>query len=296
MQIGIDVGGTKIEGVLLDPSGIEILRERSPTPKEHGYSAIISEVVALVKKLEHVAEAECTVGIGTPGTIIMNKGVLKNSNTTCLINQPIVADLEQSLGRSIRIENDANCFTISEAIDGAGYGFETVFGVIMGTGVGGGLVNHNTLLRGRLHIAGEWGHNVLEAGGPPCYCGNNGCVETFLSGPGFENDYLKRGGLLGTSASQIVDLAKNGDGVAEESMQALLERFGKALATVINIFDPHVIVLGGGLSKIEQLYSQGANEVAKNVFWENFDTPILRNKNGDSAGVRGAAQLWSSSQ
>ncbi|MBO68294.1 MAG: fructokinase [Acidiferrobacteraceae bacterium] len=293
MQIGIDVGGTKIEGVLLDSTGTEILRKRIPTPKSRGYSAIISEIATLAKDLENSSGTKCTVGIGTPGTMLMSEGILKNSNTTCLINQPIVADLEQRLGKPIMIENDANCFTISESVDGAGRGFETVFGVIMGTGVGGGLVHQNRLLPGRLHIAGEWGHNILETDGPPCYCGNNGCVETFLSGPGFENDYVARGGIPGTSASVIVNLAAHGDQTAEEAVQALLKRFGSALATVINIFDPHVIVLGGGLSKIERLYTEGRTEVAKHVFWHDFDTPILRNKHGDSAGVRGAAQLWS---
>ena len=292
MRIGIDLGGTKTEGVILSADGNEILRKRYLTPRAESYQAILDTITTLVEEFEKFVGEKCSVGIGTPGTLAPNDGVLKNSNTTCLIGQPFLADIEKHLKRPVRIENDANCFALSEAVDGAGRGFDTVFGVILGTGVGGGLVVKQKLLQGRLHISGEWGHNVLEKNGPACYCGRQGCVETFLSGPGLAADYKRNGGAGNATAEEISDSARYQDPIAEQCIERYLERFGRALATVINIFDPHAIVLGGGLSNLEQLYSDGAKKVAPHVFWESFDTPILKNQNGDSAGVRGAAQLW----
>lgn len=292
MRIGIDLGGTKTEGVVLNPAGCELLRRRYPTPQAEGYSAVLSTVVSLVRELEQSVDENCTVGIGSPGVISPADGSLRNSNTTCLIGKPLIADLARELGRPVRMENDANCFVLSEAIDGAGRGYETVFGVIMGSGVGGGIVHQGKLIPGRLHIAGEWGHNSLKTDGPRCYCGRRGCVETYLSGPGLAADYVRRGGSSDATAEDAIHLAASGDEIAEQSVRAFLKRFGRALATVINILDPHTIVLGGGLSNVERLYSEGYEQVARHVFWDPFDTPILKNKNGDSAGVRGAAQLW----
>jgi len=292
MRIGIDLGGTKTEGVVLDPTGCELLRKRYPTPQAKGYSAVLSTIVSLIHELEQAVDENCTVGIGTPGVISPADGSLRNSNTVGLIGKPILRDLSRELGRPVRMENDANCFALSEAIDGAGRGYETVFGVIMGTGVGGGIIHQRKLIPGRLHIAGEWGHNWLESDGPRCYCGRRGCVETFLSGPGLAADYGRRGGSSDATAEDAIYLAAGGDGIAEQSVQAFLKRFGRALATVINILDPHVIILGGGLSNVDRLYSEGREQVAQHVLWDAFDTPILKNKNGDSAGVRGAAQLW----
>ena len=293
MRIGIDLGGTKTEGVVLNPAGCELFRKRYPTPQAEGYLAVLSTIVSLVHELEQSVDEICTVGVGTPGVISPADDSLRNSNTTCLIGKPIVVDLARELQRPVRMENDANCFALSEAIDGAGHGYETVFGVIMGTGVGGGIIHQGKLIPGRLHIAGEWGHNQLETDGPRCYCGRRGCVETFLSGPGLAADYLHRGGSSDATAEDAIRLAANGDEIAEQSVQAFLKRFGRALATVINILDPHAIVLGGGLSNVERLYDEGSEQVARHVCWDPFDTPILKNKNGDSAGVRGAAQLWS---
>jgi fructokinase len=296
MRIGIDLGGTKTEGTVLDPAGYELHRRRYPTPQAEGYSAVLSTIVSLVQELEQSVNENCTVGIGAPGAISPADGSLRNSNTTCLIGKPIVADLVRELGRPVRMENDANCFALSEAIDGAGRGYETVFGVIMGTGVGGGIAHQGKLIQGRLHISGEWGHNLLETDGPSCYCGRRGCVETFLSGPGLAADYVRRGGSSDATAEDTIHLAASGDEIAEQSVRAFLKRFGRALATVINILDPHAIVLGGGLSNVERLYSEGCEQVARHVFWDAFDTPILKNENGDSAGVRGAAQLWPSAE
>ena len=292
MRIGIDLGGTKTEGVLLADDGSEMMRIRYPTPQSSGYEAILTTITNLVIELETVAKEPCTVGIGTPGAISRSDNLLKNSNTPCLTDQPFQTDIEDRLKRLIRIENDANCFAQSEAIDGAGQSFETIFGVILGTGVGGGIVVREKLLQGRLHIAGEWGHNVLEKEGPLCYCGQKGCVETFLSGPGLVAEFERLGGSPGVTAETIINESEQDNHLAKKCVENYLKHFGKALAMVINILDPHAIVLGGGLSNFHRLYTDGYKEVQKHVFWHRFDTPILKHKNGDSAGVRGAAQLW----
>lgn len=296
MHIGIDLGGTKIEGVVLDAGGRELVRKRMDTPQAAGYWAILHSIVQLTRQLEAETGRQCPVGIGTPGAISAVSGRMKNSNTVCLNGQPLFEDLQGLLNRPLRIANDANCFALSEALDGAGKGYGVVFGVIMGTGVGGGIVFNGQLHSGRQHIGGEWGHNILERNGPDCYCGQKGCVETLISGPGLAADYHRHGGNHARKANDIVALAAQGDALAEAAMQRFFDRFGHALATVVNILDPDAIVLGGGLSNIEQLYSEGRERVAHYVFNDQFITPILKNIHGDSSGVRGAAQLWRSDE
>lgn len=292
LRIGIDLGGTKTEGIVMDDDGRILVRERRPTPQADGYNAILDNIAALVTDLERRAHSACQVGIGTPGAISTRTGCLKNSNTVCLNGMPVKQDLERLLAREIRIANDANCFALSEAIDGAGRGHDVVFGVIMGTGVGGGIVFHGRLHEGPQHIAGEWGHNVLEPDGPPCYCGKRGCVETLLSGPGLMRDFQSTGGDPGLDARAIVEAATAGNPLAEASMQRYLDRFGRALSVVVNILDPDAIVLGGGMSNIARLYIEGRQRVAHHVFNDELRTAILPHVHGDSSGVRGAAQLW----
>lgn len=292
LRIGIDLGGTKTEGIVIDAGGNILERERRPTPQRDGYDAILSSICQLVRDLERRAGRACQVGIGTPGAISTRTGCLKNSNTVCLNGKPVHTDLSRLLARPIRIANDANCFALSEARDGAGVGEDVVFGVIMGTGVGGGIVVNGRLIEGHQHIAGEWGHNVLEADGPSCYCGRRGCVETFISGPGLMRDYAANSGDAVTSAEAIVTRAHRGDAVAEAAMQRFLNRFGRALATVINILDPQVVVLGGGMSNVERLYTEGNEAVTRHLFNDELRTRIVRNVHGDSSGVRGAAHLW----
>ncbi|MHB1585845.1 MAG: ROK family protein [Acidiferrobacteraceae bacterium] len=293
MRIGIDLGGTKTEGVLLAESGKVMHRERRPTPVAEGYDAILANIVTLVQSLETDAGSACRVGIGTPGSICRSNGLLRNSNTTCLNGRPLHRDLERLLARPIRLENDANCFVLSEALDGTAADMEIVFGVIMGTGVGGGIAIRGRVHEGPQRIAGEWGHNPLEPDGPPCYCGRRGCVETFLSGAGLVREYgLQSGADRALDAASIAARADRGEPAAEAALHRFLSRFGRALASVINILDPHVVVLGGGLSGIRRLYTDGCAEVARHVFTEEFLTPIRPNLHGDSSGVRGAAQLW----
>jgi fructokinase len=291
-RIGVDLGGTKTEAILMDDDGDILARERRSTPVPDGYNAILDNIVDLVQELEHRAGEKAAVGIGTPGALSARTGLLKNSNTVCLNGKPVKRDLEQRLNRTIRIANDANCFALSEAIDGAGQGQELVFGVIMGTGVGGGIVFKQSLHQGPQHIAGEWGHNVLEADGPPCYCGKHGCVETFLSGPGLLHSYRKAGGNAENDTRTIVALAARGDALADDIMRLYLDRFGRALATVVNILDPDAIVLGGGMSNIDRLYTEGRAALARHIFNDELLTKVVRNHHGDSAGVRGAAWLW----
>lgn len=293
MRIGIDLGGTKTEGVVIDDSGTELSRRRTATPTAGGYSAILDNIVSLVGQLEKYADAPCRIGLGTPGAVSLKTGLVKNANTTCLNGRPLKEDLSERLEREIRIENDANCFALAEATDGAGTGKFTVFGIIMGTGVGGGVVVNRQLLPGLQKIAGEWGHNSLNQNGPPCYCGRRGCVEMYLSGPALAADYIRRGGIT-TSTHTLAARATSGDPNAQATLDQFLSNFGRALATVINILDPDVVVLGGGLSAIDGLYTRGRTETAQHVFTDSFTTPIVRNLHGDSAGVLGAARLWPS--
>jgi len=292
LRLGIDLGGTKTEGIVMDGNGQILVRERRATPQAGGYEAILANIRDLALDLERRAGASCTIGLGTPGAISTKTGFLKNSNTVCLNGQPVKQDLEKMLAREIRIANDANCFALSEALDGAAQSEPVVFGVILGTGVGGGIVVNGRLLEGAQHIAGEWGHNVLEPDGPPCYCGKRGCVETFLSGPGLARDFTAHGGDATRDARAIATAAEQGDVLAEAAMQRYLDRFGRALSVVINILDPDAIVLGGGMSNIARLYTDGRACVGYHVFNDELRTRILPNLHGDSSGVRGAAQLW----
>ena len=293
-RIGIDLGGTKTEGILMDAAGNIQHRERIPTPTKQGYDAIIKNIAGLVIRLNQRAGHQCPVGIGTPGALSSVTGNLKNSNTACMNGRPVKQDIETLLHHEIRMENDANCFALSEAMDGAGKDYGLVFGVIMGTGVGGGIVFNKRLHSGPQHIAGEWGHNILKADGPECYCGRKGCVETLISGPGLYADYKQLGGTVAKDATQIVAQAEQGDDLAEQCLQRFFDHFGQAMATVINILDPDAIVLGGGLSNIERLYSEGRNQIARYIFNDELCTVVMPNQHGDSAGVRGAAWLWPS--
>ena len=232
LRIGIDLGGTKTEGIVMDVDGNILHRERRPTPQAKGYAAILTNIQELVLDLERRAGEACRVGIGMPGAISPVTGLQKNSNTVCLNGMPVKENLEGSLARPIRIANDANCFALSEALDGAGQGHAVVFGIILGTGVGGGIVFHGRLHEGAQHIAGEWGHNVMEADGPPCYCGKRGCVETFLSGPGLARDYKTAGGDPAWDAVAIAQAAQDGDRLAAAAMRRYFDRFGRAPSTM----------------------------------------------------------------
>lgn len=295
-RIGIDLGGTKIEGVVLLDDNSVLVRKRIATPyddnEESGYLAIISALSTLIKQLEMTAGSRCKVGIGTPGTISTHSGLMKNSNTICLNGRPLLQDLEHHLGREIRLANDANCFALSEAKNGAGKNYASIFGIIMGTGVGGGIVINNQVHAGHMGIGGEWGHNQLQEDGPDCYCGRKGCVETLISGPGLSADHTQSGGIADTGPAEIIQLAEQGDVIAINTIERFLENFGRAVATVINILDPHAIVLGGGLSNLDILYERGHQAIEPHVFSDSFTTPILKNQHGDSSGVLGAAWLW----
>ena len=290
-RIGIDLGGTKIEGVVLADDGTIVERRRVPTERERGYDHILDRVAALVRELRPLAPGCAAIGIGTPGATSRD-GLMKNSNTTCLNGRPVHGDLEARVGLPLRMENDANCFALAEAVAGAGRGHELVFGVILGTGVGGGIVFRGELWSGPQHIAGEWGHHVIDPAGPPCYCGQRGCVETLLAGPALESAYRDAGGEPATSASTIAArAATSGDAVATRVMDAWLGHFGRAVANLIAILDPSVVVLGGGLSNVDALYDRGRDAVARCIFNDELATPIVRHELGDSAGVIGAALL-----
>lgn len=292
MRIGIDLGGTKTEGIVLNDNGNIIARKRQATPSDRGYQAIVDSILKLVGHLESQVGTNCFIGICTPGAISSVNQTMKNANTVCLNGKPLKQDLESILGRKIKIENDANCFALSEAIDGAGADYNTVFGVIMGTGVGGGIIVNKNLLRGHHHISGEWGHNLLQENGPECYCGKRGCVETFLSGPGLMSQYKKAGGNWAQTPDELVQLANNKDATAEQTIDKFYENFGQALSVVVNILDPDAIVLGGGVSNINSLYERGYRALRKHVFNDELRCALLKNKHGDSSGVRGAAWLW----
>jgi len=285
-KIGIDLGGTKTEGILLDNSLNTIERKRLPTPK-NSYQEIIKTIQYLVNDLSGEIE-DFTLGICTPGAISKKTGFLKNSNTQCLIGKPLKEDLEKKLDKKISIENDANCFTISEATMGVAKNNSFVFGVILGTGVGGGIVIDGKIHHGRTNIAGEWGHHTLHQNGKKCYCGKKGCVETYISGPALEKRWEEMTG-KNQLLPEIVKDYENSKFL--QWRQEFLDNFGTGLANVVDILDPDVIVLGGGLSNIEFLYSDGIKNVYDKVFSDLVDTPILKNNLGDSAGVFGAALL-----
>jgi fructokinase len=283
MRIGVDLGGTKIEAIALQGARA-VARTRVPTPRGD-YGATVAAVAALVREL-----GEGTVGIGIPGALSRVTGLVKNANSTWLIGQPLKEDLENAIQREVRLENDANCFALSEATDGAGKGAEVVFGVILGTGVGGGIVVHGNVLTGPNAIAGEWGHNPLPAPTaqdlplPACYCGRAGCIETYLSGPGLARDHEQATGKR-LSAEEVVS-------IGDEAVGRYEERLARALASVINVLDPDVIVLGGGMSNVARLYTEVPRLWSKHVFSDHVATRLVRNAHGDSSGVRGAAWLW----
>ena len=296
VRLGIDLGGTKIEIVALDDDGRELSRRRMPTPRDD-YRGTLEAIVALVTATERELEASGTVGIGTPGALSRRTGLLKNSNSVCLNGQPIKLHIEDMLGREVRIANDANCFALSEAVDGAGRDAEIVFGAILGTGCGGGIVVDRRVLTGINAIAGEWGHNPLPLPSgddlplPRCFCGHLGCNELFISGTGLARDHRSMTGVALT-AEEIVRGSANGDAECEASLQRYEERLARALSTVINIVDPDVIVLGGGMSNVARLYDNVPRLWARTVTSDYVDTRLMRNAHGDSSGVRGAAWLW----
>ena len=291
---GIDLGGTKIEGIVLNSlESIEPrARLRIDTQADRGYEHILSRVAKILALLKSEAGAAPRIaGVAHPGVVDPQTGLIKNSNTVCLNGKPLKQDLEKALGIETVFANDANCFALAEACCGAAKNAELVFGVIMGTGVGGGIVVNKRARYGLQGIAGEWGHNVLEPGGLDCYCGKQGCVETLISGPALEAYYQKCAGRK-LSLNEIVSAARSKtDAAAEHTLNHLLEKFGAAIAVVVNILDPDCIVIGGGLSNIEELYTLGRQSAARRVFNDSFSTPIVRNELGDSAGVVGAAML-----
>lgn len=296
-RIGIDLGGTKTEGILLDRQGNEIARHRVPTPKGD-YDGTVATIRALVTRLEGIIPAggKATVGLGIPGAISPATGLVKNANSTWLIGRDFTRDLVQALGRPVRIENDANCLAVSEATDGAGAGCGVVFAAILGTGCGAGIVVHGRPLGGRNAIAGEWGHNPLpwptdaERPGPACYCGKHGCLESFVSGPAVAADHLAATGEA-LDAATILSRADNDPGCAATA-ERLVGRLARGLAAVTNLLDPDVIVLGGGLSNTDLLYDRLPAAMEPWAFTDRLDTPVRRARHGDSSGVRGAAWLW----
>lgn len=298
--IGVDLGGTKIEAIALDFSGEILARRRVATPA-HDYAEIVRAITAMVRELEVETNRRGAVGVGAPGSISTHTGLVRGSNTLVVNGKPLDVDLSEALSRPVRVENDANCFALSEAVDGAGQGARVVFGAILGTGVGGGIVVEGKILSGRNRIGGEWGHTPLpwmtpgEYPGARCFCGHDGCIETFLSGPGLSRDYQRRSGdatAAPMTGQEIVARAEGGEPAALAALDAYQDRLARALAIVIDILDPDVIALGGGVSNIAHIYEGLSERVARHAFTDALDTKILRNVHGDSGGVRGAAWLW----
>lgn len=301
MRIGIDLGGTKISAMAIDQDGAARKCLRTATPRG-AFEATIETMCDLVRDLETTLGGHAHVGVATPGAVDPITGRLKNANSTWLIGSALHTDLAARLNRPVRIANDADCFALSEASDGAGAGESPVFGVILGTGVGGGIVVDGHLVRGPNAIAGEWGHNPLprmsdgERPGPPCYCGRHGCIETFLSGPGLSADHARGTGDAALDAESIAARAANGDTAAGAAMDRYLDRLGRSLAAVVNVLDPAVVVLGGGLSRIERLYRDLPAALAPHVFTDHLLTEVRPPRYGDDSGVRGAARLWSAEE
>ena len=296
MRIGVDLGGTKIEIIALDDDGAPVLRRRVPTPAVD-YSATVRAIAELVRSAQSQIGASATVGIATPGALSPQTGLLRNSNSVVLNGKPLDRDLADALGQPVRLENDANCLAISEATDGAGAGYRVVFAAILGTGVGGGIVIEGRILTGLNRIGGEWGHNPLpratekERPGYRCYCGKFGCIETFLSGAGLAREYfsLSQRKLL---AEQIAEAEQSGEPDAVQSLAAYRNRLARSLAALVNVLDPDVIVLGGGISNIETLHTGLPERIAQYAFSDGIGTRVVRAAHGDSSGVRGAAWLW----
>lgn len=304
LRVGVDLGGTKIEAVVLGVDGRELVRQRVPTPR--GYDESIEAIRTLVESVERAAGGAGTVGVGIPGCIVPATGLVKNANSVWLNGQPFARDLANRLGRPVRMMNDANCFALSEAADGAAAGAHVVFGVILGTGVGGGIVVGNQCLVGANSLAGEWGHNPLpwmtreEYPGPSCYCGRCGCIEAWLSGPGLSQDFERRSG-QSLGSHEIVQAAATGSERASLTMTLYYDRLARALAALVNILDPDVIVLGGGMSNVPDLLDRVSENLPRYIFDAGsidtvLATRIVRAVHGDSSGVRGAARLWDSEQ
>lgn len=300
MRLGIDLGGTKIEIAALDTDGALRMRRRVPSP-QGDYRASVAAIAGLVAAADAELGVRGSVGIGIPGTISPATGLVKNANSVWLIGHPLDGDLAAAIGRPVRIANDADCFALSEAADGAAAGARSAFGVILGTGVGGGLVYEGRAVVGANALAGEWGHNPLpaprivdgrdERPGPKCYCGRHGCIETFLSGPALARDHKDATG-ADMSGAEIVAAANSGEPRARATMDRYVDRLARALGTIVNVFDPEAIVLGGGLSNAELLYAEVPPLLARHSFTDVLTTRLVRNRHGDSSGVRGAAWLW----
>ena len=287
-RIGVDLGGTKIEGILTDENYKTITRKRIPTNQEEGYNSILESIKNLILELVQESNDEISIGVCTPGALSLSSGLIKNSNTQCLIGKDLQNDLKNILHYNVSIENDANCFALAEAKLGAGKNSNLVFGVIMGTGVGGGIIIDGKIHHGRTNIAGEWGHHCLHPEGNICYCGNKGCVETYISGPALEKKWSQ----LTSQNQSLPEIIKNLDNPNFLNWKkSFLDDFGLSLANVIDILDPDVIILGGGVSNIDFLYSEGKNSIYEKVFSDIVDTPITKNELGDSAGVFGACML-----
>jgi fructokinase len=296
MRIGIDMGGTKIEGIALAENGTELFRKRIDTPR-HDYDGTVRAIAGIVNDLESETKQKGTVGIGIPGTISPQTGLIKNANSTWIIGKDFEHDLESALDRKVRLANDANCLAVSEAVDGAGAGAKIVFAIILGTGCGGGIAIDQNVHTGHHAIAGEWGHTTLgwmtpeEYPGIDCFCGKRGCLETFVSGTGFENEYERQTGTR-IRGREIIRLLEEGNDIAEKVMQLYENRLARAIATAANFFDPDVLVFGGGMSNNSRIYQNLPGLVSDWVLGNEFTTPIRPAKHGDSSGVRGAAWLW----
>ena len=297
IRIGIDLGGTKIEGRAFDAQRNEIDRLRIPTPRDD-YHATIQAVAEVVSSLEARIGKTGTVGVGIPGSVVRSTGLVKNANSIWLIGRPLEADLQRAVGREVRCANDANCLAVSEATDGAAVGYPVVFGVILGTGCGGGVVVDGKVHAGPNGVGGEWGHTTLpmmradEFPGPDCYCGMKGCMETWVSGSGLERDYLRATGIA-LSGSSIVQRSEQGDAQAETAMLRLEDRLARGLSNVINTLDPDCLVFGGGLSAVDRIYRNLPTKIATYTFGRGCETPLLKAAHGDASGARGAAWLWS---
>ena len=291
-RIGIDLGGTKTEAVLLDPRDAVLVRERRLTPLAEGYRAVLESVAVLVRGAASLIPSgrSFSIGVGIPGSVDVASGLVRNANSVCLIGKPFPADLEQLLGREVGVRNDADCFTLAECRAGAGAGYGVVFGVIMGTGCGGGICLDGVVREGPHRISGEWGHLSVDPGGAECYCGNRGCVETKISGSGVEAAFQARYG-ESLSMDRIVAGARDGEPRCRASFDRFLDDFGRCLGGLISILDPDAVVLGGGLSNIDELYREGVERVRHYAFHDDLRTPLLRNRLGDSAGVFGAAWI-----
>ena len=294
-RMGVDMGGTKIEAILISPTGKMLHRHRIPTPgqqEKKRYEAISNTLAGFIRETAAMIPdgSAYTLGIGIPGCVDPKSGLVLNANTTCLNGRPFKKDMETLLGRTVAMKNDANCFTLAESVQGAAAGHKMVFGVIMGTGCGGGICLDGKILEGAHGIAGEWGHISIDPNGPKCYCGSNGCVETLISGPGVEQEYIRRHGRH-VRMRDIVEGHRAGQTDMTELFLEFLDHFGRALGGVISILDPDIVVLGGGLSNIDELYTLGVENVVRYVFHKKITTPIVKNELGDSAGVFGAAWI-----